>query len=264
MSGPRQTLEQAINSIPVATDLPLPLPTVHLSVARWFSSIVDVGVLEPRMCSIFAEDLLYLFYGGLFYRTTNSLTQDSSELPVAFLFDPAMLTSISRYYPFDTGAMAGGRFGAWSRPLVEFRDQFQMPGRGDYTAPCKIVHHVFGTNNRYLRGLVSDDCGGLPEPFPELYRLISADLTAAGVDHRQRTIECHLNSPLSLEQHLLWVAFPEFLTSDFARLYQRLKPSMPRYYAYESHISFNPTEVAAQLQLKAREEVQRFIKLPGA
>lgn len=116
-----KTLAQTLNELSSPVDLPQLLPPVHSSIVRWFSSIAEKGRLEPRKCSVFNKKLLYLFYGGVFYRPPNVSTKKAVELPIAFVFDPRVLSSIFRYYPFDTGAMAGGRFGEWKDKLIGVR-----------------------------------------------------------------------------------------------------------------------------------------------
>jgi len=258
-----RTLDQAMNSISTSSELPLPLPAIHVSIARWFHSVAAEGLLRPQLCRVFGQELLYLFYGGLFYRPLSRPTRNAVELPVAFLFDPKILIHVLRYYPFDTGAVASGKFGIWSKRLEDFRGRYQVQGRGDWTVPCKMVANIYETNSRYLVGAVSDHCNQLPYPFPELYEFLSSDVTFLGADQRQLAIECHISMPMSLANNLLWIACPEALQGALVQIYQLTKPSMPRYYLYPSHVVSNPAEVAAQLQLKAAEEVERFIRLPG-
>ena len=256
------SLETAIRSLTETDDLPLPLPPVHVSIARWFSSIVGKGNLEPTLCHIFHEDLLYLFYGGVFYRTGQKPTRNAAELPIVFLFDPAILSFVTRYYPFDTGAMAAGHFGVWSTKFDLFKEMFKVPGRQDFNTPCRMVYHIFGNNSQYLLGRVNSDCRNKPDPLPQLFDFMSSDLSNHHVDQRQCMIECQVTRPITLERNLLWLAFPESMTDIFAKLYELTKPSIPDYYAYASHVIFTASEIAAQLQLRASEVVKRYERLP--
>jgi hypothetical protein len=214
------------------------------------------------LCSVFQEDVLYLFYGGVFYRTEQNPTRNVSELPIAFLFDPSVLSDVTRYYPFDTGAMAAGRFGDWGTRFNSFKETFRVSGGRDHHIPCRMVHHIFGDNKQYLVGHVNPDCKNKPDPLPQLFDFMSSDLSLHHVDHRQCMIECQVTRPITLERHLLWVAFPESMTDIFAQLYQLTEPYMPDYYPYASHVIFNPSEIAAQLQLRAAEVVKRYERLP--
>ena len=109
---------------------------------------------------------------------------------------------------------------------------------------------------------MNSGCRRFPEPFPELHEFLTTDFTLLGADHRQFAIECQVDNPIRLENDLLWLGCPELFADEIGRLYEHVKPSMPRYYLYPSHIVFNPAEVTAQLQMKAAEEVERFIQLP--
>jgi hypothetical protein len=259
-----ETLERALGSLPdppTPQTLPIALPPTHLSIARWFDSIVDDGELRPRTCGVFKEDLLYLFYGGVFYRTGNKHTRNVVELPIAFLFDPSVLSSCACYYPFDTGALAAGKYGNAAEPLMPFEKTYKVSGK-DVSVPSRLVYHLFGTNERYLGGKVDKELPLKPAPLPSLWKFFEEDLTSHGVDQRQSIIECQTNEPIPLKS-LLWIGFPESMTDAFWRLFELTKPSMPQYFQYESHVIFNPSDIAAKLEQEAaREVVRRFVQLP--
>jgi hypothetical protein len=238
-------------------NLPLPLPIVHTSIARWFGSIVSQGRLEPRQCPVFGERLIYLFYGGAFYRPSEFTTKNVDELPVAFLFEPAALTKIARYYPFDTGALVSGRLGASGDRLRPFRSAFQVPG-GDIQTPTRMVHHLFNSNENYIYGRVDPDCQTKPSPLPELFELMTQDLTSKGTDHRQCCIECHSVDAMELGQHLLWLAFPENHYPYFVQLFgsKRWK-RIPVCYPYRAHAIFHTREIAYDIH----QQALRFIEL---
>jgi hypothetical protein len=247
----------------------MPLPISHLSTAKWFESVVKLGELKPRMCDVFAEEIVYLFYGGVFYRTSDNPTKDATQLPIAFLFHPSVLASIARYYPFDTGALAAGRYGKWSELLKPvFKDRFRVNGNVEYSVPGKIVHHVYGSNKRYVVGDVYRACGKKPEPLPQLCEFYNDDLTPLGVDHRQSIIECQSLNSVSLKRGLLWVGYPERNTKKYRPLFEKIRewtyPDIPTFYAYSSHKIYKPSEIAARLHDAAVDQViKRFMSLPG-
>lgn len=257
------SLEDTLRALPVTTPLPLSLPLAHVSIARWFDSIVSNGNLEPRTCSVFGENLVYLFYGGVFYRPSNKPTRNAAELPVAFLFNPSLLAGILRLYPFDTGGVASGRFGRWGSLLSASDVKFRVPGDGRHDIASKLVYHIFGTNEQYLDGEPDPRCAALPDPIPELFAFYSDDLTPSGVDQRQCLIECQSGTPVPLDRELLWVGFPEAMTEEFARLCAWMDPYVPQFHAYQSHKIKTPSEITAQLEAIAyRDVVQRFVRLP--
>lgn len=242
---------------------PMALPPSHVSIARWFTDIVDQGELAPRMCSVFNQALIYFFYGGVFYRTGDKPTRNAAELPIAFLFDPGVLKSFFRYYPFDTGALASGRYGPAGEHLKPFEETYAVAGEHDPSMPSKMVYFLYQTNQRYLQGNVNDDLAKMPNPLPQVCAFLKDDLSKHGVDQRQALIECHSKEPISLKG-LLWVGFPETMTDVFGQISHLTRPSMPDYYKYDSHVIFNPAEIAAKLEMKAAEVVKRFVSLPKA
>lgn len=257
------TLDFTLRSLPEPDAWPMALPPAHLTTARWFGEIVDQGELRPRLCPIFNDKLTYFFYGGVFYRTSNKSTRNAAELPIAFLFDPKVLPSFFRYYPFDTGGLAQGLYGGLGSVLQPFEDTYAVSGE-DATTPSRIVYHLYMTNRRYLEGTLNDNLGSAPIPVPQLSAFLQADLTELGIDKRQSVIECHSREPITLAQGLLWIGFPESMTDVFARLYDVTKPSMPEFYPYKSHVTFNPIEIAAVLENRAADVIKRFEDLPKA
>lgn len=262
MSAGARNLDDTLNSFPNPSSLPLALPVSHVSIARWFDSIAKSGYLEPRFCKLFGEDLVYLFYGGVFYRPNNKPTQNVSELPIAFVFSPRVLAQIARFYPFDTGALATGRFGLWSTSLTPLLNDFKVNGDHHHTVPRRMIYHLFSSNESYLHGKPDPNSKGKPYPLPELYDFYSADITGLGVDHRQCIIECQSPKPIPLRDELLWVGFPESMTLEFAKLCEWVAPLIPQYYAYESHRITVPSEMTAKLEEIARQEViKRYTRL---
>lgn len=60
-------------------------------------------------------------------------TQDATQLPVAFLFNPNLLNQVARYFPFDTGAANAGRYGQFSQNLSDFFDDYSVNGNNDFS-----------------------------------------------------------------------------------------------------------------------------------
>jgi hypothetical protein len=259
----RSSLEKALDRLNSPDDAPWPLPLAHLSIARWFDSIAVEGSLLPRRCKVFNEELLYLSYGGVFYRPKHLQTEKATELPLAFLFDPSLLDSVAASYPFDTGAMAEGKFGPeWSARFPSFRTDFRVKPKRKSSRVSDLVFHLFGTNKSYLRGEPSASCETKPDPLPLLYRFLSADLFSVGVDHRQRTIECMSSTHVPLNRSLIWIGFPDILGADLIKIYRLTKPWLPEFFAYPYHRNFDPKEIAAKLEHEAGKLIERFAALP--
>lgn len=262
--APKATLDGAIRSLPVPLpdQLPPALPIAHISIARWFRTIVAGGRIVPRICKIFNRDVTYFFYGGAFYRPKNLQTTQRIELPIAFLFEPSILNDASCYYPFDTGAIAGRKYPRANRLLGAFKRRYKVKSTGTYKTPSILVHHLYGDNTQYIDGNVDRLCKKKPDPFPRLHRFLSEDLSSLGFDHRQTTIECQFDKAIDLDQKLIWIGFPESLLGEFGKLCERMAPHVPAWYHYRSHRSFNPAQVAAQLELLANDVVMRYATRP--
>ncbi len=262
MSRQTQNLDRIIATSNIEGRQPDPLPLSHLSSARWFQDIVGSGGLKPTRCKVFKKDLLYLYYGGVFYRGKVAPTQEASKLPIAFLFHPDFLAKVLRYFPFDTGALSSGRFGShWTKELTPFKNRFRVRGRSRTDTPARLVHFFFDTNQSYLAGNTRANIGDQPEPAGLLHRFLTADVTAHGADHRQRCIECQVSSPIHFGQTLLWVAFPDLLEDFFWDLCADLS-HIPDYFSYKSHRIFTPRDISAILEHEAATIIQKFADAP--
>jgi hypothetical protein len=231
----------------------------HLTVARWFEAIASDGRLTPIRCKVFGKKLLYLSYGGVFYRTSAMQTENASELPLAFLFGPEIVKKVVEAYPFDSGAMAAGRFGTdWTAKFSPFERDFRVDTKRDNRVLANLVYHLWENNRDYLFGNPNPRSESKPEPFPLLYRFFAANLSSFGVDHRQRTIECLIRTQLAVDRSLLWVGYPSLLGKYFVALCQKTKPWVPDSFAYESHRNFNPAHLALVLEKEAAKHIERF------
>ncbi|MEA5509461.1 hypothetical protein VB715_06765 [Crocosphaera sp. UHCC 0190] len=259
------SLNDTIRDLKNPDNLPKPLPIVHMSNARWFPKICEQGSLQPGECPVFHQNLLYFFYGGAFYRSKKKVTQEPTELPVAFLFAPKLLDNVARYFPYDTGAAQTERYGEpWSQTLRNF-DRYAVSNQpNNFEIPCKLIHYIYGSNKKYLRGDHKSNLTDLQDPLPELYNFLESDLTKEGCDHRKCIIECQVEKQVDLKfDSPAWVAFPEGLMKDFVDFCEKyLRDCVPDYYAYDSHKIFTPSEIEAKIEEEASKLVKkRYIKL---
>jgi hypothetical protein len=258
------TLRTALkNEAPLGT-LPPALPICHISSARYLFAILDEGALRPRHCKVLLKDILYMSYGGLFYRPRRIQTQRAAELPVGLVFSPATLASVSSVFPFDSGAMADNScLDNWRARMEPFTERFQLPTENALDDTGSLVKVLYKTNKRYLEGNVTPRAAELSDPLPLLASFLRADMTP-DVDHRQRSIECLTEGKLLLDNHLLWIGFPARRTAKILReLYERTKPNVPQFRAYAYTRNFSPAEIASRLEMWAYEDViERFLEIP--
>jgi hypothetical protein len=252
-------LETALAKESLPPNLPCALPLAHLTASRWLDAILSNGRLEPRPCKVFAKQLLYFSYGGVFYRTASLQTEAATELPVAFVFSPTVIDVISRLFPFDSGAMHTGRFGHdWSHKLAPFESRFRVDTALGLQHAQMLLYHLFETNPSYLSGTPSIASTHKHSPLPLLYEFLNADLSSLKVDHRQRTIEAISDAAVELSKNILWVGFPRYKTSNvLKKLVRWTSPLIPQFWEYDFNRNYNPTEIAARLEEHAYGDVIR-------
>jgi hypothetical protein len=131
---------------------PKELAWCHTTDSFALRSILKAGALQPCPCPVFAEDLLYFFYGRPGYRfQSDSSLHISARGPVVIVFAPELSLGGKRLFPFDTGAFSGKRYSTWMHESMSMSD-FELECPSD--APQRHVTSFFGTNGDYLRARV--------------------------------------------------------------------------------------------------------------
>jgi len=257
------TLSSAIQKLPDPPGTATVMPASHLTKAKYFKDIAKDGKLNPLECKVFKEDLIYLFYGGIFYRHDLGVTRNSDYLPIAFVFDPLIYRTNIRYFPFDTGAIEGGKFGSdWAKHFRDYKTIFRIDGN-DENVLYRIIFHLFRDNSYYLQGKANPECLKLPSPICDLHAFYEADLTAKGVDHRQSCIECQFTEPIEFDPKLIWIGYPEDLQDEFITyLWPKIRPHIPVTFKYSYHKNIHPRDLTAMLQQQAEEDViKRYVNI---
>lgn len=198
---------------------------------------------------------MFFSYGAPYYRPHNHQTEDKLEFPIVFVFDVELLDQFSRFYPFDTGAMGTGAFGSsWQGRLGNLEDLHIA------RKPERLVACFYESNGQYLRGEVGHAPRG-PAPIPTIHAFLSADLSASGVDQRQRTIECIADAPINVLAHLRLVAYPITMSSDVRRLWEAC-PKKFEPLSYEPDVNDNPAMLMTLLRKQIREKLEHYWKAP--
>jgi len=217
--------------------------------------VVDCRCLPLSDCKIFGEKLVYLFYGGVFYRRHAVPTNKASIMPVAVVFRPDALQCVDRYYPFDTGAAHWGKYGKeWTQKLEPFKPRFRVEANGGHQVVANMVRHCFGTNEDYLFNDPNPVAKELPDPFPVLHEFLSTNFSDTGIDQRFRRIEAHSKVPVLLD-HLLWIGYPK---SEFEPIIDQLVAQCdprPATFRYKAFPLAPPNELAAIMQHEAHEAI---------
>jgi hypothetical protein len=251
------TFQEVLSSLPSGQINAL--PATHLTEARKFGEIVTDGHLKTSR-SAFDLDLVYLFYGGVFYRRDAPQVSSAAYLPVAFVFGPDILESICRYFPFDTGGIFWNRYGERGKNLMPIDPRFRVQGASG-TTPAKIAHYTFDTNQGYLSGPPRQDLLTRGQLCEDLYHFLKAPPFNAG--RWWRRMEVQHSQPISLRSHLLWVGFPRGFELVFAQLLEKLFPnggptqSKLPHHRYEIFPPKHPEEHADILEKAAYNQVIR-------
>ena len=149
--------ESTISDLPDPLALPYTMPFAHLTIADWFSTIVAEGCLTPRYCKVFREDLLYLFYGGVFYRPSHDgATRQPLRSPIAFVFHPDVLKRQRLDLPLQAGRLGLQAPAARASVL----QSFAFHSANELTAEQAMVNRALDCAvNDFFRGPVAPSAG---------------------------------------------------------------------------------------------------------
>jgi hypothetical protein len=177
------------------------LPGTHVCDVVALSAILAQNELRPTPCDVFAENLVYVFYGRPAFRPKSSThgTSFYHSFPTCMIFDLKELGAApKRVYPFDTGAFSGDRYKTVLNTGLK-RDDFLLEPSLDSAG--RIVSHYFGSNGAYFRGqsgpAVSLDDPIHVEALGNLYASYGKR-TDSPYDDRCLTVELQYDGSISL------------------------------------------------------------------
>lgn len=248
-------LENALNHIaPVDGRLSI----CHVTLKKYITDIVNTKELCPVFCNTLNESVLFLSYGSAYYRPDNHQTEDTLELPIAFVFDKKLFNEIDRYYPFDTGALGQGYFGhMWQNELSPI-DDFST---SQIDAPEKMVSCLYGTNSRYLAGDPLQETNINGDPISTLSRFLNTDLSNDDIDERQRTIECIMLKSIQLVDRLQYIMYPDSLSPQIKQIWNECQSKFG-FQSYPTSRSFNPASIITHINMELRKVLSFEIEGP--
>lgn len=230
------TLNEALKLLD-SSDIPNALPLLHTTTLGRIDDILSQKSLSLCRCSVFSKELLYLFYGGPYYRPKCAdINNKMSYMPVVFMLRPSILKDATCFFPYDTGATEKGVYGDhWSPTLGDF-EKFRMNGDEIILAPRKFIRHVFGDNQKYINGELLETYRKLPIPIPMLgdfYSEMSEKWKISGFpDTRRWKIECHFDKPIPLKDNVLWIGYPKTEQKDLIKFHKALGDDLPKFEFY--------------------------------
>jgi hypothetical protein len=227
-----------------------PLVLAHVTSYKHLSKIISDKNLSPLPCNVLKDDVLYLSYGAPFFKKSPHFTQDPEEFPIVIIFTPEMHDKIDCYFPFDTGAASGKKYGKKWKSLSNIYD-YHIKKK-----PENIVSAFYGSNSNYIVGKAVDYDNINIEPAPYLRKFLKDDLTALDIDERQRTIECVTKNQFPLVNKVLWVAYPDLYFGDNNKIIEKIK-ELKGYntdelneYQYHVGVSASPSQLLQGIKMR--------------
>lgn len=194
----------------MSASIPAPksLPLVHSTTCSEFPAIASSGALQPNLCPIFSEPLIYFFYGRPAYYPRRVGRMPSTKItycPICFVFRPQAATQIARVYPCDSGALQRGNFAEHIPPAD--RDKYELSGGLEYAR--RLVAAFFDSNGSYYLGKAREGLTFLAadQDSPRYYGLITCPRDVS-YDERRSAIEVQTRQAIGLSDQLHAVILP--------------------------------------------------------
>ena len=208
-----QPLRDYINS-KSGGSLPDELPLVHSSRCEWASSLAGTPELQPRRCSVYGEDLLYLFYGRPAYRIKDRGFHEIAYCPICFILKLNRYSlSHKRVLPIDSGGVTDGRFS----PHIDSvqRDSLELDASVD--SAQKLVEVVYKDNRSYLKGVCQPltEFADASDDLVKQYVNMLHDVEVSRADDRRSAVEFQTTTRVSLQNDLQAVVLPEALLDEY-------------------------------------------------
>jgi hypothetical protein len=187
------------------------LPLVHTTRCEILPHIVASHELRSATeCDVFHEHLLYFFYGRPAYRNVlGAEPRGNLDLcPVCFVFKPHTIGGhAKRVFACDSGGVHKGYFEHYLHPPD--RDEMQLDTTLD--SARRLVPLVYGDNRRYFLGKanVAVPAAFAPGTPAARFHALLTDAGQLAGDDRRSAIEVQMDSPVSLDHHLLYVVLPK-------------------------------------------------------
>lgn len=178
----------------------LALPLLHTTKSRWVKDIMTQGRLEPKPCSQFQEELVYVFYGRPAYRNLRKPGEFKglTVSPTCFILKFQNSADPRRMYPFDSGGYENYKT---ALPTLLPIDHFELDSSKDNAARFALL--FFGSPMAYFDGtfLRSEDLSPTIQDCPAAKQYLSLGenvKSAEDYDDRAFTIELQFNSAVPL------------------------------------------------------------------
>lgn len=255
-----------IDALNGATPILPALPLIHTTTSVDFEYEIGLNaILKAQTCKVYAEDLIYFFYGKPSYRPQAGDTLHRANMkqfaPVCLVLDVPSIATPKRVMPFDSGAYHKGLMAieGHAHPRLK-KEYFEMQGRD---APGGIVNVFFGSNLHYYDEIALEK----PRPDPrantcvETYVSLISRTGTNQSDSRANSIEVQFGNDidLNLSGTVLAVAMAEPLYQDRPELQKTLQSWKAEPLLYDLNPRFSANECCYIINA----EVRKFLKNRG-
>lgn len=197
-----------------ADPLPDQLPMVHTSRCEWAASLVATPELEARSCSVYGEDLLYLFYGRPAYRPKTTGFHDIPYCPMCFILKLNRHSlNLRRVMPVDSGGVSESKF----QPHLDPTQLDHLELDASIESAQKIVQVFYKDNRSYLVGNCQplSSFADASDDLVKRYITMLHDRDISRADDRRSAVEFQATGKVSLKDDLQAIVLPECLLDNY-------------------------------------------------
>lgn len=206
-----------LNFVQKLTSAGKTLGLTHVTNSYVLREIVETGRVEPSLCKVLGESVIYAFYGRVAFRDTSEFqpTNLSSLFPSVLVFDPHKLPKAKYVFPFDSGAFMDGMMDQFLHPYMPLFDFALLP---DISSAANLVKAMFGDAKSYFENTPSSDLIVAPSNFEadSYIKIVFANsrTNASNLDERASTPECLFAEVLELKKCVSAIVLPDTLAND--------------------------------------------------
>jgi len=206
----------------ISASIPL-LPLIHTTSLYSLREILNAGnIIKPMKCSVFNQELTYLFYGKASYVARQEyFSSFSLDFPITFIIDPNIDLKIERIIAFDSGALHGNIYKNYIPEKLKVENYTISEKNLELDSASKIVKAFYLNNTDYYYNSPRKDLAidNLHFEVETYFNLISSK-EAASFDERSSTIEIQISNEINLETALQAVILPDTILSsqDFMKM----------------------------------------------
>lgn len=210
----RCALRRMVSAAPTPGSAPLPL--THVTDCIRLKSILDDGQLEPRLCPVFGEKILYLFYARPSYRSSKAgKLHNLNFAPVCFVIDAsaAKQHGPDEVMPFDTGALSHGIL---SNDVHGDLSPFDFALEREVESAQKLSRLFFEDEKGYFAGRSRVNIPPYSPTEAEIVAYESLVRRSGNMesDERGTSIEFQFKKPLPIDGKLIGIILPQEFLDD--------------------------------------------------